>query len=99
MKQRVKFISYDGAYPNLCSGVLRFSIDGIEYCVDHILNTGSPPISFFEDSLEKSVGKKEWSIYFDEGDFKDIPITEDDKIVLTKLVNDHVPHGCCGGCL
>ena len=29
--QHVKFISYTGEYPNLCSGTLTLEIDGIEY--------------------------------------------------------------------
>lgn len=32
---RVKFISYDGKFPNLCSGVLILEIDGKEYKFGH----------------------------------------------------------------
>lgn len=32
---RVKFISYDGEYPNLCNGVLTLQIDGVEYKFGH----------------------------------------------------------------
>lgn len=32
---RVKFISYDGEYPNLCSGVLTLEIDGVQYKFGH----------------------------------------------------------------
>lgn len=32
---RVKFISYDGEYPNLCSGVLILEIDGVQYKFGH----------------------------------------------------------------
>lgn len=32
---RVKFVSYTGAYPNLCSGVLTLEIDGKEYKFGH----------------------------------------------------------------
>lgn len=32
---RVKFISYTGKYPNLCSGVLTLEIDGKEYKFGH----------------------------------------------------------------
>ena len=32
---RVKFISYTGEYPNLCSGVLTLEIDGKEYKFGH----------------------------------------------------------------
>lgn len=34
-KERVKFISYTGEYPNLCSGVLTLEIDGVEYKFGH----------------------------------------------------------------
>ena len=32
---RVKFISYDGRFPNLCGGVLVLEIDGKEYKFGH----------------------------------------------------------------
>ena len=32
---RVKFISYTGKYPTLCSGVLTLEIDGVEYKFGH----------------------------------------------------------------
>ena len=32
---RVKFISYTGTYPNLCSGVLTLEIDGTRYKFGH----------------------------------------------------------------
>ena len=33
--KRVKFISYTGEYPNLCSGVLTLEIDGVQYKFGH----------------------------------------------------------------
>ena len=32
---RVKFISYTGEWPNLCSGVLTLEIDGVQYKFGH----------------------------------------------------------------
>lgn len=32
---RVKFVSYTGKYPNLCSGVLTLEIDGTQYKFGH----------------------------------------------------------------
>ena len=32
---RVKFVSYTGEYPNLCSGVLTLEIDGTQYKFGH----------------------------------------------------------------
>ena len=34
----IKFISYTGKYPNLCSGVLTVDIDGKEYKFGHDVN-------------------------------------------------------------
>lgn len=34
-EKRVKFISYTGRYPNLCSGVLTLEIDGVPYKFGH----------------------------------------------------------------
>ena len=41
---RVKFISYTGEYPNLCSGVLTLEIDGVQYKFGQIrmVLVGSP---------------------------------------------------------
>lgn len=33
--KRVKFVSYTGEYPNLCSGVLTLEIDGTQYKFGH----------------------------------------------------------------
>lgn len=35
MNKKIAFVSYDGEYPNLCSGVLILKIDGIEYKFGH----------------------------------------------------------------
>ena len=32
---KVKFVSYTGEYPNLCSGVLTLEIDGVQYKFGH----------------------------------------------------------------
>jgi hypothetical protein len=34
-ENRVKFVSYTGEYPNLCSGVLTLEIDGKQYKFGH----------------------------------------------------------------
>ena len=35
ISKRVKFISYTGDYPNLCSGVLTLEIEGVQYKFGH----------------------------------------------------------------
>ena len=88
---KLTFISYDGSFPNLCSGTLVLAIDGKEvefppYC----LCSGG---SVFTD-CDEGVIKGLWSIEKFPEDFPD-----ELKAEAEKLVNCNVPSGCCGGCL
>lgn len=84
----VEFVSYDGAYPSLCAGTLVLRIAGElvtfpKYC---LMSGGCVPCE--EDEVltgEWLVAVPEkYSFCFDE---------------IHKVVNENVPHGCCGGCL
>jgi hypothetical protein len=100
----VKFVSYTGSYPNLCSGVLTLEIDGIEYTFG---NSYKKPKSDFNAfwttggcvSSDKNwnfhVGHDEWKI-----DVNDIP--EQFRKYATEIddeFNNNVEYGCCGGCI
>lgn len=87
----VKFVSYNGAYPNLCSGKLILNIDGndIEF-PDFCMHSGGY-VSFDEDWNEH-VSYGDWTV--------DVPeeyahLTNE----IEKCVNENVPCGCCGGCI
>lgn len=85
----LKFVSYDGAWPNLCSGTLILSLDGREIQFpDYCIASGG--------SCTKScrIKKGEWSITKYPEDFP-----EELKDRAIELVNENVPHGCCGGCI
>lgn len=47
MKNHVKFISYDGKYPNLCRGVLILNIDGKNYSFGYNWNRETDFTSFW----------------------------------------------------
>lgn len=87
------FVSYDGAYPNLCSGHLILAIDGVpvefpNYCLSSGGNVS------FDDDWNEDVQEGEWDI----SDYpKDFP--ESLKGMAVSLVNENIPHGCCGGCV
>lgn len=110
--KNIKFVSYDGAYPNLCSGRLVVEIDGKE------VSFGFTEPSFF---TEKKLADypRFWcsggSVSFDDewnecvipycdwemiGSEKDYP-PEIFEILpdILKVMNENVPGGCCGGCV
>lgn len=92
----LEFISYDGKYPNLCSGRLTFKVDGKEYCIKYILSSGGCLYQDPEEGLTTKQGP--WSIdtWNIEEEYPELlPLVDD----LAKMVNEHVPQGCCGGCI
>ena len=103
--EHVKFISYTGAYPNLCSGVLTLEIDGIEYHFGHDYTkweswkTDGNFNKFWHSgggiTSDYCSYSGEWEI-----DVSELPeqfrqyATEIDEVF-----NENVPYGCCGGCI
>lgn len=87
----VKFVSYSGRYPNLCSGMLVIKIGSREYKIQRLVSGGS--VSFDEVGGE----------HVDEGDW-DVEEWPDDfpetlKKRALEVINESVDHGCCGGCV
>lgn len=86
-------IQYDGKYPNLCSGHLKVTIDGVvwdfgKYC----LSSGG--CAYFTGDWEDVVKQGEWTITnYPEG------FPEKLKKAVLRKVNEEIPWGCCGGCL
>lgn len=86
----IEFVSYDGSYPNLCSGTLVIRYDGTEYS----FNLVSGGRVWFDEHWSEHVEDGPWSV----GDAPDrfpaelIPAVE-------KIANEHVQLGCCGGCV
>lgn len=84
----VEFVSYDGKYPNLCSGTLVLKIDGEivkfpKYCMD-------------------SGGSCDWRSGIVTEGFWDVHVPpEYSKYTqeILDVVNENVPYGCCGGCI
>lgn len=103
----IQFVSYDGKYPNLCSGNLELLIDGKKHIFDHILISGGcagVDLKTYEEYCEEG----DWSISFWDNNGKatitnlkdeEIVLTDEELNYLTRLVNENVPCGCCGGCI
>lgn len=87
---RVKFVSYDGEYPNLCSGTLTLNVDGIDIKFpDYCLSSGGHVLSDYSGTE-----KGEWSISTFPENF---PVELKDE--ATNVVNENITFGCCGGCI
>lgn len=94
-EEHVKFVSYTGAYPNLCSGILTLEIDGEEVGFGY----GTPNRPFWSsgggitDDYYPIDG--EWII-----DAERIP-SEYRQYAdeIDRVFNYNVEHGCCGGCI
>jgi len=89
----VKLVSYDGEYPNLCSGELVIQVEGINWAFpSHTLSSGGS-VSFDEDWSE-NVDSGPWTIRNWPDGFP-----EDAKEQSERIVNEEIPWGCCGGCV
>ena len=89
----IKFISYSGRYPSLCMGTLLIEIDGKEYSISDALCSGGSV--WFDNGWEEHVEHGPWS--FDSYSFPEE--LEQFRDEITDLVNESIPHGCCGGCI
>lgn len=113
--KNIKFISYNGEYPNLCSGKLVVKIDGKEVSFGQTTKFWS-----WEKDEELADYPRFWrsggSVSFDEDwnefvdsycdwemsspDEKDYP-PEIWKLLpdILNVMNENVDGGCCGGCV
>ena len=89
----LKFVSYDGEYPNLCSGTLILNLDGKDikfppYC----LSSGGSV--WFTADWQEVVESGPWTICkWPEGFPRELYVPAE------QIVNDNVEWGCCGGCV
>ena len=91
----IKFVSYDGKYPSLCSGTLVLSVDGKDVSEKYCLISGG---DWYINKTDEGVSKGDWkldTIY----SFKDMHFTDEEVKYIEKLVNENVKKGCCGGCI
>ena len=92
-EDRLKFISYDGKFPNLCSGTLVISLDNVEYSMDHCLCSGGSV--WFDDEWREHVESGAWTVLIEQLPEPLKPFFME----IEQLVNENVEWGCCGGCV
>lgn len=88
----IEFVSYDGKYPNLCSGQLVLKINGrVRELPRYCLHSGGR-VWFEEGWGAAHIETGKWSIDLPE-DLE--PLRKE----IEKCINKNIPHGCCGGCI
>jgi hypothetical protein len=90
---KLTFVSYDGDYPNLCSGNLIMAINGVNIHFPEFCLSSGGSVSFTED-WDEIIESGEWTISNFPKNFPDELKTE-----ANKIVNENIPQGCCGGCV
>lgn len=85
----IKFISYDGRYPNLCSGTLVLEIDGV---IRTDFNLCSGGRVWFDADWCEHVESGPWAVEVPD-DLKHL------RHEIEDVVNNNVLWGCCGGCV
>lgn len=103
MKDRkIEFVSYDGEYPNLCSGMLTLKINGEVKTFYYDRKKADYPDFWYSggtcwvDGAEEDVTQADWE--FDWEAEHDC-FSSSEKRQIEKLFQKNVPHGCCGGCI
>ncbi len=103
-KENVKFVSYTGDFPNLCSGVLTLEIDGNPVSFGHPFLKPKPDYQAFWHSGGSCVFDSNGCEHVERGPWKifkeELPVQYQKYAErIAELFNKNVPHGCCGGCI
>ena len=88
----VEFVSYDGKWPCLCHGTLIIKVDGKTYSFRNAMISGGRICH--DDSWDMWAEEGDWEI-----DLEEHTELEPYKEEITRVVNENVKHGCCGGCI
>lgn len=87
---RVNVESYDGSYPNLCSGTPIIQVnDKVWIFPSHCLSSNGGLTSDYEP-IEGDWKVAQWP--------EDFPEDNELRELVVEAVNRDIQHGCCGGC-
>lgn len=104
--EHVKFVSYDGKWPKLCTGTLVLNINGTDYSFGFTTVPGMSKCDFpmfwhsggrvsFDNDWSANVTSGRWQI-----DSLDLPKQfREYADEIDEVFNNNVPYGCCGGCV
>lgn len=89
----VEFVSYDGAYPNLCTGQLVLKINGqVREFSRHCLQSGGT-VRFGLTMTGTHTLRTDAGLSTPPEDLE--PLRKE----IEECINENIPHGCCGGCV
>ena len=100
LSDEIEFVSYDGGYPNLCSGLLKIKVKGTIYEFHPYKRCQKLDIKpefwrsggGLDDDYHPYHG--EWII-----DISKLPEElQQYAFEIDRLFNENVEYGCCGGC-
>ena len=101
----VEFVSHTGRFPNLCSGILTVKIDGKEITFGGYSGESDFPKIWcsggrvwFDNNWGEHVEHGSWELGYFSNEITD-PIVVNNIDEIIRVMNENVPHGCCGGCV
>jgi hypothetical protein len=90
---KVEFVSYNGGYPNLCTGDLALKVGDKTFTFPFTCLRSGGSVSFTED-WDECVEQGPWSITeWPDGFPEELRREAED------VVNENIMWGCCGGCV
>lgn len=99
--EHVRFVSYSGRYPNLCSGELVLEVDGVEHRFHYRFGTCEDETHHKDFWSSGGYLDEEYCAVQGEWDIIESELPEPMRKYAEEidfLFNENVPQGCCGGC-
>lgn len=97
----ITFVSYTGAWPSLCAGILKLVIDGETVTFGPSTSVEKPMYDRFWRSggytnwATKEVVERGWCVCADELPEQYRAYADE----IQAVMDANIPHGCCGGCI
>lgn len=101
LMNHIRFVSYTGAWPSLCAGILTLIIDGETVTFGPSTSVEKPMYARFWRSggytnwATGEVVERGWCVCADELPEQYRAYADE----IQEVMDANIPHGCCGGCL
>ena len=96
--REIEFVSYNGKYPNLCSGWLVLKVDGKEWSGYVQLFSGGQ--CYIDSHGDEVVEQGPWEVSkYEYDDLAKAGFSDEEIDEIISLLNKNVEWGCCGGCI